>query len=631
MALQKLREYFNETNRENFIEMLKNRVLVTEKIAASSFLVKRNMNGFEFYKSSTSDKLNFVDRTILSLYEMAINHLQSLPNDVKSQFPLDWKFGFEYLPETKSSNIDYATTPTNGLILTHIQHLSDGGKVRKTINDPLILNKWAKLLEVQSPSVVFDDYLSQQQREELIELLSMSDREFSDSFDYTIETEDKTSFTSKIFKMFNPSIYSTALNPDLESEIDGLIVNFIDGKTMKSFKLEDFSRAAADKRDTRSSSHTYQIAVTDFLEYATRQNLEDINIEEEHADHRYLELMSVLFNGYVDKNSSKYIGVNFESAEFSEAQSFRLNTKYIKNEKTLKFVNNEVLAELFKMVLSSFRKKRTKESDLIDKDTMARMNELIDSIQEKIFVENTDENAVYDYSRFMLHNKIKSSVNLNEALKVNHTEQGKTPVNMFVGRFQPFTLGHAKVLETIHRENGFPVVVFLVKSKVKKGEEFSKPYDEKTQVDMFNQVKKQYPFLKEIYVVPNAAIDTLYNEMRPKYEPVLWGTGTDRMKGYGYMVNNDSYRDQLNARADFGLFEIPRTDDNISATKVRNAMMDGNEKDFQAMTPKAIHGMYKELKSKLEDAVGVVPENLENSEEIMTFEQFINKSKYIIL
>ena len=50
MALQKLREHFNETNRENIIEMLKNRVLVTEKIAAPSFHMQRNSNGFEFFK-----------------------------------------------------------------------------------------------------------------------------------------------------------------------------------------------------------------------------------------------------------------------------------------------------------------------------------------------------------------------------------------------------------------------------------------------------------------------------------------------------------------------------------------------------------------------------------------------------
>jgi hypothetical protein len=44
------------------------------------------------------------------------------------------------------------------------------------------------------------------------------------------------------------------------------------------------------------------------------------------------------------------------------------------------------------------------------------------------------------------------------------------------------------------------------------------------------------------------------------------------------------------------------------------------------MTPKAIHPMYVELKSKLEDAMGVVAEGTDNFNEIMTFEQFINKS-----
>jgi cytidyltransferase-like protein len=624
MALQKLREYFNETNRENFIEMLKHRVLVTEKVAAPTFLFRRNINGFEFYKSATAERLNMVDRTIISLYEMAINHLQSLSKDIKAQFPSDWMFGFEYLPETKASDLTYEITPTNNLILTHIHQLSEGGKVRKTINDPIILNKWAKIMDVQSPSVIFDGYLSQEQRENLLELLAMGDREFADSFDYLTETADKESFTKAIFKLFNPSITATALNSNLESEIDGLVINFIDGKTMKSFKLEDFLRATAEKRDMRASSHTYQIAVTDFLEYVTMYDLDDVTIEEEHADYRYLEIMSVLFNGYIDKNSSKYIGVNFESAEFSTAQSFRLNSKYIKNEKTLKYTDNEILSELLKMILSSFRKKRTKATDLIDEDTLARMNDFIDKINQKIFVENTDENAVYDYNNFMLHNKIKASVNLNEALIVKHMEQGKEPVNMFVGRFQPFTLGHAKVLETIHKENGYPVVVFLVKSKtVKKDDEFSRPYEENTQIEMFNKVKKQYPFLKEIFVVPSAAIDIMFNEVRPKYEPVLWGTGSDRMKAYGYMVNNDAYRDQLNVRADFALFEIPRTDDEISATKVRNAMLDGNEKQFQSMTPKAIHLMYNELKTKLEDKMGVVAET--TSAEIMTFEQFINK------
>jgi cytidyltransferase-like protein len=625
MALQKLREYFNDTNRESFIDMLKNRVIVTEKISSPMFLVRRNTDGFEFFKSSNSNKLTLVDRTIISLYEVAINYIQSLPGDIKKEMPTDWRFCFEYLPEVDASKIKYQNTPTNNLILNNIQQIGENGKVKKTINDPEILNKWSNKLQVQSSTVIFDGYLSQQQRNELISILTMNNKEFSDKFDYLIETDDKTSFTSSIFKLFNPSISASALNPDLESEIDGLILNFIDGRTMSSFKIEDFNRTYAIE-DNKESSHTYQIAVTDFLEFLTQYDLDTIQLEEENADYRYITLMSVIFNDYIGKNAAKYIGVNFESAEFASANSFKLNTKYIKNEKTLKYASNEILAELFKMILSSFRKKRNKTSDLIDNDTMNGMNNIIDKISEKVFAEKTDENSIYDYQNFTLNNRIRSSVDLNEALTIKYNEQGKQPVNMFVGRFQPFTLGHAKVLERIHKENGYPVVVFLVKAKSKKkGDEFSRPYDEKTQIEMFKNVKKQYPFLKEIYVVPTGGIDVMFNEMRPKYEPVLWGTGSDRMISYGYQVNNDSYRDQLNARPDFGLFEIPRNDDDISATAVRNAMIEGNETVFKNMTPKSIHSMYFELKSKLEDSMGIVAEN--NSKETMTFDQFINHNK----
>jgi cytidyltransferase-like protein len=625
MALQKLRDYFNDTNREEFIDMLKNRVIVTEKISSPTFLVRRKLDGFEYFKSSNSDKLTLVDRTIISLYEVAINYIQSLPTNIKKEMPTDWRFGFEYLPEVDASKIKYQNTPTNSLILNHIQQIGENGKVKKTINDPEILNKWSNKLQVQSSNVIFDGYLSQQQRNELLSILTMNNKDFSDKFDYSSETNDKTSFTFTIFKIFNPGISASALNSDLESEIDGLILNFIDGRTMSSFKIEDFNRTY-DIEDNKESSHTYQIAVTDFLEFLTQYDLDTIQLEEENADYRYITIMSVIFNDYIGKNAAKYIGVNFESAEFASANSFKLNTKYIKNEKTLRFASNEILAELFKIILSSFRKKRNKPSDLIDSDTMNGMNTIIDKISEKVFAEKTDENSIYDYQNFTLNNRIRSSVDLNEALNVKYNEQGKQPVNMFVGRFQPFTLGHAKVLEKIHKENGYPVVVFLVKAKSKKkGDEFSRPYDEKTQIEMFKNVKKQYPFLKEIYVVPTGGIDVMFNEMRPKYEPVLWGTGSDRMISYGYQVNNDSYRDQLNARSDFGLFEIPRNDDDISATAVRNAMIEGNETVFKNMTPKSIHSMYFELKSKLEDSMGIVAEN--NIKETMTFDQFINHDK----
>ena len=137
---------------------------------------------------------------------------------------------------------------------------------------------------------------------------------------------------------------------------------------------------------------------------------------------------------------------------------------------------------------------------------------------------------------------------------------------------------------------------------------------------MINRLKSKYP-IEEIFVIPTGGIDTMFNAMRPKYEPVLWGTGSDRMKTYGFQVNKTEYREDLGCRTDFGLFEIPRTGKNISATQVRNAMLDGDEKLFKKLTPKSLHGMYNELKSKLEDSVGVLSESIET--EFLTFENFV--------
>ena len=197
---------------------------------------------------------------------------------------------------------------------------------------------------------------------------------------------------------------------------------------------------------------------------------------------------------------------------------------------------------------------------------------------------------------------------------------------MFVGRFQPFTLGHAKVLETIHKQNGYPVVVFLVKAaKAQKDDAAKRPFDTETQIEMFMQVQKQYPFLKEIFVIPTAGIDVMFNEMRPKYEPVLWGTGTDRFKTYGYQVNNDKYRDELGVLPEFGLFEIKRDDDDISATKVREALLANDKKTFDKMTPKALGPLFNELKQKLETSLKISEAiETEASTDILTFEQFLN-------
>ena len=203
----------------------------------------------------------------------------------------------------------------------------------------------------------------------------------------------------------------------------------------------------------------------------------------------------------------------------------------------------------------------------------------------------------FSLSPYGLRVKNKTTV-LNEALKVPHEERGKKPVNMFVGRFQPFTLGHVKVFEKMYKENGLPVVVYMVRGG--KPDPEKRPFDEDMQQAMFAKMKKQYPFLEASFVVPNGAIDTMFAAARPAYEPMMWGYGTDRKKDYGAMIDKQSYRDQLGVDPSFKGYEIPRTGENISASKVRNALKIDDEKSFKKMTPKSIHSFYKTLQNTLQ-------------------------------
>ena len=616
MALQNLKTYFEGANSNEFMDLLNNKCIVSEKIDGSSFHVKRNKTDFSYYKSGSKTEMNVIDRTIVRYYENAIRHFKTVSEENKLDMPFDWKFGFEYLGDNKTIDIEYDVLPDSNLVLTHIQVLqpSNPNKVRKVIRDTKILNKWADKLDVNRPPVLFEGLLHSGQKSAIVDVLETGVNEFEERF----ENPDRPSFTRVVYSIFNENQKASALMNDLSKDVSGFIVNFHDGKGIKSFVLEKFNKKP---RPERKPSDMYQISILDIVEHFTQYDFESIELKEEESDKRYLELMSEMFNDYVGANATKYIGAKFDSADFAESPMFEINHKFIQNEKTLTLVQDKILSELFKITLGSFRKKRTKETDIISGDMLSTLNEIIEKIETKVLAK-TNEGDVMNFKQYLVNQKIEAEVTpVMEALDVQYPEQGKQPVNMFVGRFQPFTLGHQKVIETIHKQNGYPVVIFLIKAKKKKAEDaFKRPYDEATQLGMLNRLKGKLP-IEDVKVLPTAAIDKMFNELRPNYEPVLWGTGTDRMKVYGYQVNNDKYRDALGVRDDFSLFEIPRTGKNISATQVRNAMLDGDEKLFKKLTPKGLHNMYDELKQKLQDSMGVMAESTDV--EFLTFDDFL--------
>ena len=47
-------------------------------------------------------------------------------------------------------------------------------------------------------------------------------------------------------------------------------------------------------------------------------------------------------------------------------------------------------------------------------------------------------------------------------MSVENKNKGSYPVNIVVGRFQPFTMGHMKIVETLYEKNQLPTVIVSI-------------------------------------------------------------------------------------------------------------------------------------------------------------------------
>jgi hypothetical protein len=104
----------------------------------------------------------------------------------------------------------------------------------------------------------------------------------------------------------------------------------------------------------------------------------------------------------------------------------------------------------------------------------------------------------------------------------------------------------------LYKANGLPTFILVVRGT--KADPAKNPFDEDTQLAMIGAIQDHNKMVEGAAVIGTAGIDTIYNALRPAYEPVLWGAGTDRLKAYKYQI--DKYKEELNALPELDAFEI---------------------------------------------------------------------------
>ena len=154
-------------------------------------------------------------------------------------------------------------------------------------------------------------------------------------------------------------------------------------------------------------------------------------------------------------------------------------------------------------------------------------------------------------------------------------------VNIIIGRFQPFTLGHLKCAQEAQKRLGVKSVLLVINT-VK--QDARHPFLTKQIEKILDKMCKEEPTLTGYVLVKNADIVKNVEILREAgYEPVSWTCGTDRYAQYETMVKK--YGKDIDLDDNFEVIEVKRGDEDISATAVRQALRNNDGDTYISLVP----------------------------------------------
>lgn len=601
-GIKHLREIYEKRGDEFLTSLLNHHVIINEKMDGAYFGAQKEQNNtFRCFKRN--GELSYIDRVLMNYYNPAIDHFESLSKEIRDEIPHNYRFGMEFFTRKDVLSIDYDRLPKNNLILSYIHVIDESGKTVKTIQCKDELNKWADLLMIERPPIVFEGKLNDEQKEQILDFIYLPLEEAVDK--YKVK-----SFTKHIINVLNPKMKATFLRESLDKDIEGLVFRFYNENEANPNKrvflakmvdplFEQKMKEKASKRDRKADDYLWLIVIDlmNHIESYNPSDLSNFKFNKENPSKRYIELVNHIFKGFIDANGKKYKGVDLNTPEFLQSQDFDVNYDLVGDESVIDIIKtDDNYKEIYRVLLNFFRKKRSRTTaKFFTPSLMKQLNNQVEKIRRITYNESLYESEFPSFKEF-LGNGGDLYGSLDE-----YEEKGapikSRKANIMVGRFQPIHLGHIKSAQELKSKNGLPVVFVVVKgNKPNK----KSPIQKATIMQMMNKVKNEYPdLIAEVVFAKTGFIENILKAIRPNFEPVHWGCGADRFKDYQLQLDYIKRKNlNLNLKKDFKLVELPRFG---SATDVRNAIENEDFAGFKKLTPTSIHSHFYNLKKELEN------------------------------
>lgn len=346
-------------------------VLVYEKLNASTLSFKRIGEEIHFYKGVDKEEITQTNLALYSYFQKGIDYIKNVSLIFYREFPENWLFKFQYFVDNKTNVIEYDYIPQNNLILTCI----DSGT--NIIEDPDILKKWADRLQVDYSKPLFQGFLSEFQKEKINDFVQG-------------KYQDNVPFSQYLTTLLNPSLTHSAYKDGFDGGVDSFIFKFyspnnkkcVCAKIMDPYMLSIINNGDNSFDKDKHNNET-EIILTNFIAFLQTIKLDEIKVEGNNDDERYLDLICKLFNLYIDKEKKLFSGIKTEKVD----ENYGVNFDNIKNEETKKLLkDNPNLVTTFQIIVGNFTEYKNPNDvnplSLLNTDLINMFNNEVDKIKE---------------------------------------------------------------------------------------------------------------------------------------------------------------------------------------------------------------------------------------------------------
>lgn len=579
-----------ENKGEDFIKSLLNKkVIINEKMDGAFFGLGTDLSSRKFKYFKRNSELTYVDRVLSKYFEHAVKYFEKNEAKLKESIPPEYFFGMEYFTDKKPQNITYDKMPKNHLILSYVHILDKKGEIKETIQSKEELNKWANILGVEEPPIIFQGRLNDEQKKKILDFVYTP-------FDELVDKFKTTSFTRYVMSILNPEMESTFLSNSLDKDIEGLVFRFYDenDKDEPIFlaKLVDptfqaFAKARAkDQSDKKKSDDYIWIIVIDlmnFIESKSMAKLKDIPLKGETYEERYISLVNQVYLQFIKSFGSKYRDLDIQIPEFLQRSDFNVNLGLVNDSNVKSMIeSNSNFKEIYRVFLNMFRKKKIRvNSSFFTKEMKNNLNAQIDKISKIIMGDAVYENYFPTFKEFVGEERDPGYFETFKQIEDRNTK----PVNLIISDFQPIHPGHIKSAEALFNQNGLPCLLVCIHSGKTSQ---AKPFKKETIINGLQKLTSSRPsFIAGHVVVKDGEVENLLRIIKPDYEPNIIAANKSRIRDIALQLELAKKRSRnLNLKSEVRLMELP-------FAGVKDSIMDTVKKNdfagFKSAAPHEIH------------------------------------------